>query len=79
MFKISIKRHINPNEVIYVVSMIVGCYLLFATGVNLRTLIIIDGAVIKFMCVIVTPIWIHLKCVFYDKSSGYVLDDPERN
>lgn len=79
MFKISIKRNINPNEVIYVISMIVGCYAIFATGIDLRTMIIVDGAVIKYMCVIVIPIWIHFKCVFYDKSSGYILNDEQRN
>ena len=54
-------------------------YGLFATGINLRTLVLLDGAVTKFVSVIVTPIWMHLKCIFYDRSSGYIEGDEEWN
>ena len=47
-------------------------YALYATGVTIDTLVVLDGSVTKFFSVIVTPIWIHLKCVYYDKSSGFI-------
>ena len=79
MFKITIRKTINPNEVIYIILMMSLIYGLFTTGVQLKTLVVLDGAVTKFISVIVAPIWIHLKCLYYDKSSGYIVGDEERN
>jgi hypothetical protein len=75
MFKVTIKKNIDWHEVVYVIIMIGCIYAAFATGINLGTLIVIDGAIVKFSSVIFTPIWLHLKCVYYDRSSGYVEGD----
>lgn len=49
------------------------------TGVEVETIISINGAIVGFTYVIVIPIWVHFKCVFYDFSSGWVEGDDERN
>ena len=54
-------------------------YALFATGVTIQTLVVLDGSVTKFISVIFTPIWIHLKCIYYNKSSGFIEGEDERN
>lgn len=55
--------------------MIALTYGLYSTKVTIRTLVVLDGAVTKFISVIVTPIWIHLKCLYYDKSCGFIEGD----
>jgi len=39
----------------------------------------ISGSIIGYMFAIFIPIWIHLKCLHYDKSSGFIKDEDERN
>lgn len=55
--------------------MIIGSYFVYISGIHLEVMITINGAVIGFTYVIVIPIWFHLKCVFFDRSSGYVEND----
>jgi hypothetical protein len=35
-------------------------------------MITLNGAIIAFVYVVIVPSWLHLKCVFYDRSSGYI-------
>jgi hypothetical protein len=46
--------------------------LVYISGVEVETMISIDGAIVGFTYIIVIPVWIHFKCVFYDFSSGWV-------
>lgn len=32
-----------------------------------------------FIYIIIIPVAIHLKCVYYDKASGEIVDDHEHN
>ena len=70
MFNVDVQRKTNPKEVFYILFFVGVCYALFASGTNLQALISFNGAVVGYSYVIVIPIWIHLKCVWYDKSSG---------
>ena len=55
------------------------CYLLYISNINLQSLISFNGAVVGYSYVIVIPIGIHLKCLWKDRSSGFVDDDDEHN
>jgi hypothetical protein len=39
----------------------------------------LSGSIIGYMFALVIPTWIHLKCVFYDKSSGFIDGEDDRN
>ena len=44
-------------------------YILEATGINIATVIEINGSVIGFMYVILMPILLHWKCIYYTKKN----------
>lgn len=54
-------------------------YLIFVSGINLKTMIEINGSVLGFLIGFAAPVFIHLKCTFYNKSSGFVKGDDARN
>lgn len=39
----------------------------------------INGSVLGFLIGFAAPVFIHLKCTFYDRSSGFVKGDDDRN
>ena len=49
------------------------------SGINLDTIFSLNGAVLGYLYIIVLPIWVHLKCIYFDKSSGFIEDDEEWN
>lgn len=77
MFKQEVNKKISLKEIIYIIIFILVSYGVYASGVHLQVLISINGAVVGYTYVIVIPIWIHLKCVWYDKSSGAIEGDEE--
>ena len=54
-------------------------YGVFVSGINLSTIFSLNGAVLGYIYIILFPIWVHFKCIYKDKSSGYIEDDPEWN
>ena len=72
-------KKLTWKEVIYILVFVLVCFLVFATNARLQFLINIEGAIVGYTYVVIIPIWIHLKCVWYDKSSGTVEGDEERN
>jgi hypothetical protein len=72
MFNVDVRRKTNCNEIIYILFFIGVCYAFYISGINLQALISFNGAVVGYSYVIVIPIWIHLKCVWYDRSSGFI-------
>ena len=44
-------------------------YVLEATGVNIATVIEINGSVIGFMYVILMPILLHWKCIYFSNKN----------
>lgn len=72
-------KKLTLKEVIYILVFVLVCFLVFATNARLQFLINIEGAIVGYTYVVIIPIWIHLKCVWYDKSSGTVEGDEERN
>jgi len=75
MLGIEVHKKTNMREIIYILVFVLVSYLVYISGINLQALISFNGAVVGYSYVIVIPIWIHLKCVWYDRSSGYVEDD----
>ncbi len=72
MFKIEVKHKISLLEVVYILICIMGSYLVYVSGVRLDVMISINGAVVGFFYVFMIPIWIHFRCVFWNRSSGYI-------
>ena len=72
MLGIEVHKKTNVKEIIYVLVFVLVSYLVYISGINLQALISFNGAVVGYSYVIVIPIWIHLKCVWYDRSSGLV-------
>ena len=79
MFKINTLKSLSPRDVIYILAFILISFTVYATGVKLQVLISVEGAVVGYTYVVIVPIWIHLKCVWYDKTSGTVEGYEERN
>ena len=72
MFKINTYRSLSVGGILYIVIFILVSFTVYATGIKLQTLISVEGAVVGYSYVVIVPIWIHLKCVWYDKTSGTV-------
>ena len=70
---------ITLKEVVYIVVGVGVALLVFMSGINLQTIYSLNGAVLGYIYIIVFPIWMHFKCVFSDKSSGYIESDEEWN
>jgi len=47
--------------------------------VNLQVLYALNGALLGYSNVIIIPIWVHLKCLWWDRSSGKIEGDEEWN
>ena len=79
IFKVDMHAHISLKEIIYIFLVVLSAYLVFVSGINLQTIYSLNGAVLGYIYIILFPIAIHLKCVFYDRSSGVIEDDEEWN
>ena len=79
MIGVDVHKKTNFREIMYILFFVLICLLVYLSGIHLQALISFNGAVVGYSYVIVIPIWIHLKCVWYDRSSGQVKDDPEHN
>jgi len=53
--------------------------IVFISGVNFQLIIIVNGAVIGYLYVILIPIFMHFKCVWFAKHSGTIEGDEEWN
>jgi uncharacterized protein YybS (DUF2232 family) len=65
--------------VLYIVGVVGLSLLIYETGLNFQLMYALNGSLIAFVYVIIIPIWIHFKCVWYDRSSGFIENDPEWN
>jgi len=79
IFKVDLKARITLKEVVYIVVVVGLSLAIFESGVNFQMMYAVNGSVIAFFYVIVIPIWLHFKCVWYDRSSGVIENDPEWN
>lgn len=65
------EEDITKGEVAYVFFLVGLAYFIFKVNISLK--IIFDcGSIICYIFSMVVPILIHLKCVHYDCSSGYI-------
>lgn len=67
------------KEILYIVIVIGISLGVFMSGINLDTIFSLNGAVLGYLYIIVLPIVVHLKCIYFDKSSGFIEDDEEWN
>ena len=72
MFKIDLERSLQLKDILYILIAVLMSYGVYVSGMNLISIYAINGAVIGYIYVFFIPIWIHLKCVWYDRSSGYI-------
>ena len=77
--KINLTSHITTKEVIYIVVTILVALVVFMSGVNLKTIFTLNGAVLGYIYIILFPIYVHLKCIYSDKSCGFIENDEEWN
>ena len=50
-------------------------FAVFVSGIHMSVVFALNGAVIGFLYVILIPVWIHLKCIWFDRSSGTIEGD----
>lgn len=55
------------------------CYVLIKLNVSFILILDISGALLAYMFSIFIPITIHLKCLHYDRSSGFISGLNDRN
>ena len=79
MFGIQIQKEGQWFEYFYILIIVSLSYLTYILGLSLVDILVINGTIICFTYVIVFPIWMHLKCVLYDRSSGFIEGDEEWN
>lgn len=72
MFKVEVQHRIHWKEALFIVIVVLCSYLVYISGLHLEVMITLNGAVMGYSYIIVIPIWIHFKCVFVDRSSGYI-------
>lgn len=75
MFKVEIKSSVRWYEYVYIIVTVFVSYLVYVLGIEIVTIVVINGTIVCFTYVIAFPIWMHLKCVFYDRSCGFIEGD----
>lgn len=63
------------HEIIYIFVIVSFAVMVYALGINLQTIFVINGTIIGYLYVFVVPIWMHFKCVWVDRSSGTIEGD----
>jgi hypothetical protein len=59
--------------------MVAICYFLKKLNVPFSIILDFTGALLGYLFSMFIPIFIHLKCLHFDRSSGYVKGDDDRN
>ena len=72
------EEDITKGEVFYFVILIGLSYFIDKANISLKVLFD-AGSILCYTFSMVIPILIHLKCVHYDCSSGYIAGDDDRN
>lgn len=70
MFRIDLSKEISLREVLYILAIVAASYGIYVSNLNLITIFAFNGAVIGYTYVFIIPIWIHLKCIWFDRSCG---------
>jgi hypothetical protein len=73
------QNDITFPEVLYIVVIVGVCYSLKKLNVPLSLVLDFAGALLGYLFTMFIPILIHLKCLHFDHSSGYIKGDDERN
>jgi hypothetical protein len=64
---------------LYIFLVLASALGVYLADVHLDTMVEINGAVFGYCNSILLPIIMHLKCIYYDKSSGSIGNDHEHN
>lgn len=67
------------HEALYIFLVVLLAYVVYLTDVHVDTMIEINGAVLGYCNSLLLPIFLHLKCIYYNKTSGTINDDHEHN
>ena len=65
----------TKGEAIYFLLIVAMSYGIHKGNISLNLLLNISGALLGYIFSMFIPIVIHLKCVHYDCSSGYIAGD----
>ena len=79
IFHIDLKSRMTLKEAVYILIMALVCLFVYETGLSFQVMYAINGTVIALHYTTIVPIWIHFKCIWYDRSSGTIENDPEWN
>ena len=79
MFKVDMHAKISLKEIVYIVVVILVAFGVFVSGIDLQLIFSLNGALLGYVYIILFPIYVHFKCVFFDRSSGAIVDDEEWN
>jgi hypothetical protein len=79
MFGSDLRAKMTPVEFVYIFVMILINLAVYESGVKLAVMLSINGAVIGYIYVIIIPVWVHLKCVFFDRTGGQIEGDEDWN
>ena len=72
IFKVDMHAHISLKEVIYIIAVIMISYAIYASGIDLQIIFSLNGALLGYIYIIIFPIFVHWKCIFYKRSSGVI-------
>ena len=63
----------------YIIIVMLIALWVFMSGINLQTILSLNGAVLGYIYIILFPIYVHLKCIYSDRSCGFIENDEEWN
>lgn len=69
------KKEVAWHEILYIFLVVLSAFLVYLTGVHVDTMIETNGAVLGYCNSLLLPILLHLKCIYYNRSSGTIDDD----
>ena len=68
-------KNITISEIIYIVVIVGMCYSLKKVNIPFELVLDFTGALLGYVFSFFIPILIHLKCLHFDHSSGYIKGD----
>ena len=72
------KRQINIWELIYIIVIVVICFIISVFEVNIDIIIDINGAILGFCFIYLLPSLLHIKCTYFPKGKRMMVKpDPE--
>ena len=64
---------------LYILVVVGVSFLIYQLNIYVDELMAYRGAILGFLYLLMMPIVMHLKCVYYDRSSGFIRGGDESN